>query len=517
MGGVLNIAPVRNLKSIGRPKPIPVRHFIPPIFAPIYKIEVVTDTETIDLTELLVEGNYSDGVTNSIGDFEFKILDPNNNNSDKIEEFDTINIYLDYGKIATTLRFTGKIERISSQNQIYLVLSGRSLGMITTGTNITYSSNGPMARSDILKAIINTKDIDGTTPKYFNGDISDAGIEDDLTEIEVNYEEMPFWAIVEEICISGGRDAYVSSSSVFNYFVKGSRTNPSEAVVEDINLVETIEYARDTQEVYTKVRVYGQRINNVPIIATTQPDTSNTKGIIKELKIDNNSITSTEQALELAQAEAEDKKLPPTIGSIISLMLPTLLPGEKVNIANPTNNIPPGEYEINSFRHIFSAEDSPKTEITIKKQRVELSTILKSNIKFQSDIPDSVNKYDLDFSHIINFDTSSGAHDDTVINEGYLKVAPGAPNGSWVSDIIPLNGNVEKLELRWNGENLTQSYNLTTSKLWYSFTGGAPWTPFILGISAPDAGSQLRIRVDLNDPSAKTSMIVALYKINYDS
>lgn len=507
------MAPVRNLRGIGKPKPIPVFHFIPPFFSPVWKIEVVTDTETIDITDLLVEGSYLDGVTNSVGEFDFKILDPNNTNSDKIEEFDTVNVYLDYGKIATTLRFVGKIERKSNQNQVYLIITGRSLGMITTGTNITYSSDGPKARSLILKEIINTKEADGVTPKYFNGIISDTGIEDDLTEIEVNYEEMPFWDVVEEICISGGRDAYVSSDSVFNYFLKGSRQNTTEAVVEDINLVEAIDYTIDTQDVYTKVRVYGKKVNNIPIIATTQPDTSNTKGIIKELKINNNSITSGTQALELAEATAEDKKLPPTLGSIISLLLPTLLPGEKVNIANPTNNIPPAGYKINSFRHMFSSEDSPKTELIIQKQRVELSTILKSNIKFQSDIPDSVNKYDLDFSYIIGFDSESGTHDDTIINEGHLKVSPGSSNGSWVSDIINLSGNVEVLELRWNGDNLIKSYNLTTSKLWYSFTGGAPWTPYIIGASAAVNGSQLRIRADLNDSTAQTSNIVALYKI----
>ncbi len=505
---------VRNLHGIGNTKGIPVTHFIPPKFSPVWKIEVVTDNETIDLTELLVEGYYLDGVTSSIGDFSLKILDPNNTNANKIEEFDTVNIYLDYGKVATTLRFTGKIERESNQDQIYLILTGRSLAMITTGTNITYSSNGAKARSVILKEIINMKNSDGITPKYFGGLILDSGIEDDLTEIEVNWEEIPFWQIVEELCISGGRDAYINPLYVLNYFIKGSRQNTTEAIVENINLIETPDYAKDTDEVFTKVRVYGKKIGDIPIVATTTQDTSYTKGVIKELKIDNSSVDSTTQATELAEAEAEDKRVPPRVGNILSLMMPTLLPGEMVNISNPTNNIQPAAYNINSFKQIFSSESSPTTELIIQKQRVELATILKSNIKFKSDIPDNINKYDMDFSNVITFDKDSGIHTNTEINEGYLKVKLGANTGSWTSDVINLSDNVSNVEFRMTGDYLVAQYGATTSYLWYSLDGGTTWhvytkqdTPTTVA-----AGRDLKIRIDLNQQDAKVSAAAVMYK-----
>ena len=86
------MSPVRNVKSIGKNKPIPSTHFIPPRFAPIYKIEIVTDTETIDVTELLASGEFSDGVTDKIGDFLFRLLDPSNNIANRSEEFDTVNV-----------------------------------------------------------------------------------------------------------------------------------------------------------------------------------------------------------------------------------------------------------------------------------------------------------------------------------------------------------------------------------------------------------------------------------------
>ena len=441
-------------------------------------------------------------------------MDPNNTQSDKIDEFDTVNVYVDYGKVASTLRFTGKIERKSSQEQVYLTITGRSIAMITTGTNITYSSNGDKARSTILKELIAGRGVVGDSDYYAPNftNISIAGIEDDLTEIEANYEEIPFWNIVEEICISGGRDAYVDKDLVFQYFLKGSRENATEAVVEDINLVEATDYAKDTQEVYTKVRVYGKTSGDIPIIATSTPNTTNTKGIVKELKIDNSSVDTTIQATELANAEATDRQIPPTVGSLIGLMLPTIAPGEKINISNPTNNIPPASYQINSFRQSFTESGSPQTELIIQKQRVELATILKSNIKFQSDIPDNLNKYDMDFSQVISFDTDSGVHKDTKVVDGYLQVVSGKSSGQWTSDVINLDSNVSNIEFRMTGDYLVQQYGATTSYIEFSLDGGTTWKFYRLGTSEIPSGRDLKMRIDLNSADAQVSTIAVLYK-----
>ena len=349
------MARVRNINSIGRNKPIPVIHFIPPQFSPIWKIEIITDTETIDVTELIFNGEFSDGVTDNIGDFALRLIDPSNNITNRIEDFDTVKIYLDYGQTATTLRFVGKIERRSNAENIWLDISGRSIGMIMTGTNITYSSDGQKARSTILKEIISGRGSPGDSD-YYEGkfpDISIEGIEEDLGTMDVNYSEIPFWTIVQEICENGIRDAYLNVEQVFNYFEKGTRNNTTEAVVENVNLIDTEDYAQDTEEIVTKVRVYGAASGNVPIISSSESDTTNTKGIIKEQKIENASALTPDQTKGLADAQALTYKDAPTIGSVISLLTPTILPGEKLKIANPVNNIPPAYYEISSYRHMF--------------------------------------------------------------------------------------------------------------------------------------------------------------------
>jgi len=349
--------------------------------------------------------------------------------------------------------------------------------------------------------------------KYFNGIVSTDGIEDDLTKIDVNWEETPFWNIVEEICISGGRDAYIDSSLNFQYFIKGGRDNSTEAVVENVNLMDSLDYARDTEEIYTKVRVYGKKIGEIPIFATSSTDTAHTKGIVKDYKINNLNVGSIIQATELANAEAKDKKTPPIVGTIKSLLLPTLSPGERVYIANPLNDIPPAFYQINSFKQVFSEEESPQTELIIQKQRVELATILKSNIKFKSEISENVNKYDLDFSNIITFERDSGTHNNTIISNGRLRVKEGESSGQWTSDILSLDSDMTKLTFMLYGANLTSQYSVYTSNLFYSIDGGIIFNRWKGEVISPKDSSSVIIRMDLNKSSASVKALSILYKL----
>ncbi|HED06287.1 MAG TPA: hypothetical protein ENI61_06360 [Ignavibacteria bacterium] len=495
---------VRNIKSIGNVKPIQAIHFIPPKFNPIYKIELVSSTETIDVTKSLVDGDFTEGVTGTIGSFNFKILDPSNNYSDKINEYDLVNLYIDYGTAATTLRFSGKIERKVNTEHIYLELTGRSLAMITTGVNVIYDSGGLKARSIILKEIID---------KYFSGVISTSGIEDDLTEVEKVYSEVPFWDIVEELCNSGKYDAYISTSLIMNYFVRGSRENKTEAIVENRNLIQTIEFAKDTEELVTKVRVYGKSVEGIPVLATSSSNTNLTGGIDKVLKIDNTNITNVTQAKEFADQKYAANNFLPTIGSIKSLMLPTLLPGEKLRIVSPTNNIPPLYYEIYSYTHTFSSSGSPITTVNIKKPRLNLPGILKKNIKFKTDITASDNPYSLDSSYIFDFKSDTGTHSGTAIKinsstgKGEL-YSPGG-FGTWTSPIVTTSLRLSAIYPKLSGTDL-KSVLLRVSS-----DGGNIYTPMVAGIKSLPSGKNTRFQIIINSTTTNITAAGFLYS-TYD-
>lgn len=453
-----------------------------------------------------VEGFFSDGVTERIGEFEFKILDPNNTVKNKIDAFDTVNFYLDYGNAATTLKFSGKIERVPNSDSIYLIFSGRSNAMITTGTFITYSSNGLKSRKQILIDIINLH------PEW---GITTTGIETDDGQISVDYDDKPFWDFVIEICASGGRDAYLSSDLVFNYFIKGSRLNSTEAVVENVNLIKTIEFGKDTEQVSTRTRYYGSGVEGLPLIATSTSDTTLTKGIVKEKRFDDSNALTSAQTVELATAQYEDTKIPPEIGKIKSLLLPTLSPGEKVKIANPINKIDPGEYEISYYTHKFSQTEIA-TIIDVKKRRLDVAKILKSNLQFQNKIKNNQNPNDFDNTAVIDFKSDSGIHSNTFwepINydssgnalSGEIKLQSGESSGNWISDAITASSFYERLQVVLSGENFVGI------NVWISTDNKNTWiqtnTP---GGFTFTSNNVVYIRLDFND-SSQSIKAIALF------
>lgn len=488
---------VRNIGGIGNVKPIPIHVFIPPQFNAIHKVFINDGTTDYDVTNIIVEGEYTDGVTETIGSFNFKIDNSNETYTNTFSLYNQVKIYLDYGASATTLKFVGLLERISKKNN-EIVFTGRSSAIRSIGKNITYSATST-ARSTILKAITN---------KYFSGVIGTTGVEDDLTEITVNYFDVPFWDVAEELAKSGGRDVYIDKDFELQYFESGSRVNTTEAIVHTHNLIETGDFSPDLQEVYNKVKVYGSVSSGIPILATASSSTTLTEGDIKELKINDSSITTQTQAQERADAELDYYKDPPTVGTIISLGLPTLSPGEKLRISDPLNGLTPGEYSIQSFTHVFSNDDPFKTEVTIQKSRASIPNILKKRIKFEDKITENDNPNEMDYSLIFDFerDGNIGTHSSTTISDGTLKT-DGSATGTWVSPLTTLSSNISGISPKIVGSNLQGR------TFWLSSNNGTTWTEIPYeGISTTiPVGKDIKFKVSLPSATTEVTAVGALY------
>ena len=480
---------VRNIKGIGSQKPIPIHVWIPPAYTPIYKIVVSTSSQDYDITDYLIKGEYTDGITETIGSFAFTIDNSTENYTTAFSLYDEVKVYIDYGATASTLRFTGLIERVSKlKNQ--LVLTGRSSAMRAIGKNVSISGSG--YRSTILEYIVNT---------YFSGVIGTAGIETDAGNIEVNYSDTPFWDIIQDLCKSGGRSAYVDKDYNLQYFISGSRENTTEAIVHDQNLISVGDFSPDLQQIYNKVRVYGAIYDDIPIIATATSDTTLTKGDIKELTIVDRDITSYEEAQARANAELDYYKDPPTVGEVTSLGLPTLQPGEKLRISDPPDGLEPKAYEIQSFTHKFSNDEPFQTTVTIKKERNSIPYILRDRIKFESSSNETKNPNDLDYSVVWTFDEDVGTHDHTRIVNGILQT-DGSSTGTWISPTTSLAANMTRIEVKVSGTYLQGR------KLWISANNGTTWNevPDYGSITIP-TGKDLKLRIDL--PSATTEVTAA--------
>ena len=492
---------VRNIRGIGGTKPIPVFAWIPPTFSPISKIEVYDGTTTTDITDFLIEGEYTDGTTETIGNFSFKIDNSTQNYSTAFSIYDQIRIYMDYGASATTLRFVGMIERLSKSDS-NLIISGRGSAAKVIGKNITYSATDK-ARSEILSEIIS---------QNFDGIITTNNLEADTDTLTVNYFEKPFWDIVEEICFIGGRDAYVDKDFDFNYFVLGSRRNTTEAIVHSYNLINTGDFSPDASSIANSVRVYGLETSGLPLISTSADSSSQTTFEVKNLKINDSSITTSSQAQSRSDYELAKSKDPPTVGTVISLGLPTLLPGQQLRISDPLNELSPGYYQVNKFTHKFSNDEPFMTEVTIQKERTSIPKILRRRLKFESDIMKNINKNDLDYSYIWNYDTDTGTHSGTQISvnpntgDGVLKTAGGA-TGTWESDLLELDSNVSAVEIRMAGQNTAGT------QLFISVDGGTVYNTVLTGDTTITAGQDIKIKVVINSATTEISAVALLYSL----
>lgn len=449
--------PTRNVSAIGpsgNVKPIPVYHAIPPAGAAIMKITVDTDSGEIDITDLISEGTFNVGVTSTIGDFDLGFLDPDKTNYNLISLFDDVYLYADYGSAATTKRFRFKIENKGFVD-FKVTISGRGIGMILADRSIIYQttdSGGTLTyknKSDVIQEII-----EANFP-----DITDfSNIETDTTQIQKSYFEVPFFDIIEELC---GNDKYfyLDKDLAPHYFTKGSIQNSTEAIA-DVNLVAMNDNSDNAEGIYTRVRVYGKTEDGIPIIYTHNIGTTNTGGFNKDYVINNTSIVNLVQAQLLAEQKADELTNSTRIGDIVTLLLPTLVPGEGLFISLPEYDISPSFYNIREFSlSLDNTGDIPyKTSFTIEKKRINNPEVIKNILKTQKEITENDNDNDMDFSKIFNFDTDEGTFNNCERFEdtdgGYsLRVVDQNSIATWTSPEITVQDELSRIEIKISQEN----------------------------------------------------------------
>lgn len=486
---------VRSLKTI------PIFAWIPPTGSPNYVIllEDSTTGTTYDITDRIINGEYTDGVTETIGNFNFTIDNSDQFYINVISVYDKIKIYYDYNATPSTLKFQGLIERVSNQNE-NLRVSGRSTGSRVMGITVTYSTSNSYTH-DILQSILTTYATYITQTNIDTTESTD-------TQVTINWYQKPFWECVLELCNRAGYDAYIDSSFDFHYFVSGSLENTTDAVVHESNLIETGDFAPDLSNVKNRIIVYGGIVEDQQIIWTEQDDTSITNYDVRELIINDTNIITVGQAEARAEYELSLLKDPPTVGEVTSIGLPTISPGEKVRISDPINGLDPDYYVIQKFIHKFSNDEPPMTILTVQKEINTIPKILKKRITFETQAIDKTNPNEMRYSWFFDFNTDSGTHSNTEISDGVLKT-DASSSGTWISPTNSITNNATACELRVKGESLpgTLYYVSTDSGVTYQSIS----LNTSLTLSPP--GPNLRIKIEINSASTLIDAISLLYKL----
>ena len=478
---------------------IPIFSWIPSIYDMEFKIEIVDSSgNTYNITDEIVEGEYTDGVTETIGNFTFTIDNTDEDYTGKFSLYDEIRIYMDYATSATTKVFTGLLEKVSTKGED-IVITGRSIASRVMGVTVTYAATD--YTHEILSTIL-TNYVSYITKT--NIDTTEATD----NSITVNWYQKPFWECVQELCNRSGYDAYIDANSDFNYFVSGTRNNNTEAVVHDHNLEEVGDFTPDLSIVKNRIIVYGAKVEGMQIIWTAEDSNSINLYDVSEEIINDSSVVTTAQAQARADYELSIRKDPPIVGEITSLGLPTILPGERIKISDPDSNIQPNYYNIQKFTHKFSSDDVPLTILTIQKEINTIPKILKKRITFETQATDMENPNEMRYSWNFDFNTDSGVHTNTEITDSLLQLQTGQSSGNWISELNDVDANVTAFELRATGEDMSNaSFAVSTDN-------GTNWQSISLNTAqnSTPPGENLKIKVTLSATTARLNSLCLLYK-----
>jgi len=473
----------------------PIFAWIPPDTQTAYKITVEYSDGTIeDLTDVAIPFMFEDFVTESVGSFELNIDDPNEEYVTKFVGNEIVRYYKDYSDEATTLRFRGRVEKPSKRGNI-LNIKGRGEGKAMLDITVTKQF------TDTECSIILSSIFGSYLPQFTLTNVTTSD-----TTLTVNWYQKPFFECVRDLCIATGFECYIDPTLDVHFFLSGSVNNETDAIVDDYNLLEVGDFTPDLQQIKNRVIVYGATQQGIQVIYTAEDTESIALYGVKEYIYNDENITDTTQAQEVAEFLLAELKDPPEVGEVRGVMLATIQAGENIRLSSQSDGIYPAYYLSKGWKDEFGS-DSYDTTIYINKEPRKVSHILRDRVANENRRQDtSSNPEEMRFSYPFLFKTSTGSHTNTEITQGILK--PTSTTGTWVSENLVLDSNITEAYLILNGEVLTDvrvsvsgntglTYDILTNRTKLTLT--------------KSVGKNIRVKVEFLSANPQVSSMSVLY------
>lgn len=488
---------VRNIRTI-RP-----RVWIPPVYTTNWRMTIErSDGSVDDITDIVTRAEIVDGVTEGIGSFHIEFPNPNETYTGVYTGMEIFRYYSEYSSgTPSTLTFRGRVEKPSYKNST-VILDGRSEARFVVDKDVTKEYIGVDASTIVLDLFSTYGESRFTTT---NVAASTSVL------ITVSWKEKAFNKCMEDLCVATGYDWYIDHSLDVHFFESGTRQNPDDAIVHENNLLDVGDFADDVTFVRNEVRVYGANFEGVQVLYTARDTTSQGTYGVQVLKINDDNITTYEQAVTLGDALLADSINPPKIGEVKGFILATIQPGESIRLSAPYDNLPFNYYVMRSYRHEFDVDVGFSTTITINREPRKFHRAYKERVEAENRQQDtSSNPEGLDYSYTFLFDTDEGTHDDTIITNGVLTLQTGATSGSWVSGIRTTSTNVNRVYVHATGQTL----NGVTIEV--SANSGVSYQTIPLKTLTnitTATGTGLVVRVTISDTSTQIDGLSILYTI----
>jgi len=427
-----------------------------------------------------------------IGTFFVRLINTGGLLTGRYSKGQDVKFFADYTD-KTALKFHGKIDYVKDvieKEGQFLEIEGRHRSKRLTTIKVNHKASG-VDPAQILKDIIDK----------FASEFTYVNVKATTLTADVDWEYVPFWDCVIELCAKGQADCRVDNDLDFHYHPENSVFNGQDYVAEKINFLKMKDWGRDTFYEITRITVVGTDTKGLPIVYTAINGIDNDlteDEIIEGPTIQDTSLKTVEsvKSLAISLLNADIVERPPQ-GVMETKGLEYAEPGENIWFVIFRQQIY-GIYRIIQIADRFGTNVGLwKAEVTTEREGITTQQLIEQRIRNETRVAKYGNPNKLLYSFNFEFDddTKTLSHKSTQVAGGVLQlVLSGSPTtGTWISTTLTLPATVSKLEFQRSGKDLSISqvlFSLDDNK-YELFTSEKTLQ------NAVNSGKVLRIKVEL--------------------
>ena len=490
--------------------------FIPiSIYEPKWKI-VAYDMDGNAITVLDVPNNISNTIsaeysltaTENIGTFRVVLSNLNGQFLRKFNGGELVYIYMD-DDLATTLKFLGKIDNVyyglSLGDGFTVTIEGRQKPeLVDDVTSISFYNASPLQCfiGNSLEGTEQDSNGNWNNGVLYNTEVTwhpDNVISGSATFTQT-FENRSFWEIFRTICESLDLDFYIfyDSNWYIRVFNKETIFNENEYASYGENISSVGDFGYNNNDVKNNVVIYGKDNDNV-IRIITRGDLDSQADLWKKTQvISDSNLTTYDQMLSKANEALTKSATREKSGNLTTLILPTLNPGETIQITIPYCDID-DTFRIKSFTQTYGSGGS-FTSLEVARRRQRLSRYFEDALNIEGALTPYSNLNNMKDSIVLDFESTDKF---TLVNcsitDGILRLDTGETYGTLTTNAVAsvpegdVTYSVSECELRIKANNFSGcSYRASNDD-------GITWETINPGVlhSFTSTGTSVRLEVTL--------------------
>ena len=468
--------------------------WLPQVKDKIYEDVKIIDSDNVtwDLDEDLVSFNITwPTMKDGLAYFTLRI---NNNERKYMSKFVTgnkISFYFDYTD-GTTLYKTFYIESPLygyDKGGYYVELKGRDYPQ-TADMVITQDYSDGVSALAIFNGIVNNN---------FSSILNTGGVAAGMVEqVYAIYESKPPISVLGDVLNRVDYDGRIEADGTITTFVDTGVLSTTESCIVGQNVTSISGFGVDSAKEKNRVQVIGGVKEGCQFMKMEQDTTRQSATWIRDGIIKNTDIKSIADAQERADVELAFQKSLPDQGTITSIGMATMKPGQLVMCSIPDCKIV-GDYYVKSVNHKFSSKGW-ETTIELNIQKTRQSTFIEDeakkrvgqrNLDNPNDMKDTLIFFD--FRNEDNIDSLSNVQ----VYRNKLRLVAGQSTGVMISDEFVADDNFTEYEIRGVGTD-----DMSVSTFFMCNDGGfsykeSNFSEFNAVLSLTSTGNRARLKVQL--------------------